>query len=369
MLTEINEVYRGLKYVWGHNQHPENGEPFEVAEGVWWVRFAMPISLDHINIWLLEDGDGWTVVDTSLATKDSMAQWEKLFTGFMANKPVKRVICTHMHPDHMGLAGWLCERFNCPLWMTREEFLQCHLLTAYTGDSVPEIAVNFYHSAGYTTAQLDGYKQKFGAFGKLVSQMPHAFRRIVDRETLTIGGRYWQVIVGSGHSPEHACLYCPALKIIIGGDQILPRITPNVSVFPTEPEGNPLLEWMESCARLISILPDDLITLPAHQSPFRGLHIRLNQMIDLHRLSLQALYEKLDKPHRVIDCFTYLFKRPIDDADLGMATGETLANLNLLLYRGNIRRTTDPEGINWYQQNPDARFMEADHDQKSPTTT
>ena len=367
MPSLTHETYRGLTYPWGRDDPPTATRPFEVADGVWWVRFPMPGSLDHINIWLLEDTDGWTVVDTSLALDDSKAIWEALFVEFMDGKPLTRVICTHMHPDHIGLAGWLCERFDCELWMTREEYMMCQLMVSYTGKQAPSEATNFYRAAGYTDDQINDYRGRFGRFGSMISPMPHKFRRLVDRETLTIGERYWQVIVGSGHSPEHACLYCPALKILITGDQVLPRITPNVSVFPTEPEGNPLAEWMDSNARLLSILPNDLLVLPAHQAPFTGLHVRINQIIDGHRVDLQSVYDFLETPKRVIDCFPSLFKREISAELLGLATGETLANLNLLVHRGNVSRHRDAAGVNWYLQNPDARFI--DTDDHSPSVT
>lgn len=368
MLEISNETYRGLIYPWGRQDAPEATRPVEVADGVWWARFPMPMSLDHINIWLLEDEGGWTVIDTCLAMPEAKDIWETLFKDFMAGKPVHRVICTHMHPDHTGLAGWLCDRFDCDLWMTREEYLMCQLMASYTGQDAPKPAIKFYQGAGYNEQQLSEYKQRFGTFGSMISPIPHRFRRIVDRETLTIGDRYWQVIVGSGHSPEHACLYCPALKVLIAGDQVLPRITPNVSVFPTEPEGNPLAEWMDSNARLLKILPDDLLVLPAHQSPFRGLHVRVNQIIDGHRMELQAVHDYLTEPRRVIDCFPSLFRREISNKLLGLATGETLANLNLLLHRGNIRRTEDENGVYWYLQNSDANY-DVDTDETIPVAT
>ena len=360
MLTVHDEHYRGLHYPWGRKQAPEPTRPVAVSEGVWWVRLPLPMSLDHINIWLLEDDGGWTVVDTGLASSASREIWTSLFGGFLEDKPVTQVICTHMHPDHVGLAGWICEQHDCELWMTREEFLMCQLMTSYTGKEAPAEGLKFYRGAGFDEPSLESYRKRFGGFGKMIAPMPHRYRRLTDLETITIGGRYWQVIVGSGHSPEHACLYCPALKVLISGDQVLPRITPNVSVFPTEPEGNPLEEWLDSTARLINILPADVLVLPAHQTPFYGLHIRLNQIIDGHRVGLQSTYEYLGEAKRVIDCFPALFKREIGPELLGLATGETLAHLNLLLHRGNISKTTDESGVNWYLQNPDARFIDTD---------
>lgn len=352
MLEPSPELYHGLTYPYSRRVDPAPGEPQKIADGVYWARFAMPMSLNHINLWLLEDGDGWTVVDTCLDIPGARETWEQLFSGFMQGKPVNRVICTHMHPDHVGLAGWLTERFDCDLWMSREEFLMCRAMKADTGRQAPDVAIRFYRAAGYDDAQLDKYRQKFGNFGRAISTLPDSFRRLVDRETITIGDRYWQVIIGSGHSPEHATLYCPALKLLISGDQVLPRITPNVSVFPTEPAGDPLNEWLRSSARLREILPDDLLVLPSHEAPFYGLHVRLNQLIEGHKDDLSSLFDYLEQPRRVVDCFPALFNRELEGESFGLATGETLAHLNCLLGRRGITRVTDEQGVHWYQQNP-----------------
>ncbi|MEH6633957.1 MAG: MBL fold metallo-hydrolase [Halioglobus sp.] len=350
MLEDNPELYRGLTYPWGRGKDPKPGEPEKIAEGVYWARFPMPMSLDHINLWLLEDEDGWTVVDTCLNISSARDIWEQLFSSFMGDKPIKRVICTHLHPDHVGLAGWLTQRFDCELWMSREEFLMCRAMAADTGRSAPDVAIRFYKAAGYNEQQLERYRKKFGNFGRAISPLPDSFRRVVDRETITIGDRYWQVIVGSGHSPEHAALYCPALKLLISGDQVLPRITPNVSVFPTEPEGDPLKEWLRSSARIREILPDNLLVLPAHEAPFYGLHVRMSQLIETHKRDLNKLFEHLEQPQRAVDCFPALFKREIDDGSLGLATGETIAHLNCLLGRRRITRTRNAQGVDWYQQ-------------------
>lgn len=347
------ESYRGLSYPFGRTFGPEPGAPVAVAEGVYWARFAMPMSLDHINLWLLEDGDGWAVVDTCLALPSAKETWEQLFSGFMGGRPITRVFCTHLHPDHAGLAGWLTGRFDCELWMSREEFLMCRAMAADTGRPAPEVALRFYRAAGYDEEQLQQYQSKFGNFGRSISPLPDSFRRLVNRDTITIGGRYWQVIVGRGHSPEHAALYCPGLQLLISGDQVLPRITPNVSVFPTEPKGDPLQEWLNSSALIRHALPDDLLVLPAHEAPFHGLHVRLSQLIEAHNRDLRALFDHLTEPRRAVDCFPALFSREIDADSLGMATGESLAHLNCLLGRRRITRRRDENGVDWYQQIPE----------------
>jgi glyoxylase-like metal-dependent hydrolase (beta-lactamase superfamily II) len=359
MLEASPELYHGLTYPWGRTAAPTPGAPEKIAEGVYWARFPMPMSLDHINIWLLEDDDGWTVVDTCLGINSAREIWEQMFSGFMQDKPIVRVICTHLHPDHVGLAGWLTERFGCELWMSREEYMMCRNMAGDTGRAAPDVALRFYQAAGYNDEQLERYKKKFGNFGRAISPLPDSFRRLIDRETITIGDRYWQVIVGSGHSPEHVCLYCPALKLLISGDQVLPRITPNVSVFPTEPKGDTLKEWLRSSARIREILPDNLLVLPAHEAPFFGLHVRLSQLIEAHNKDLNGLFDYLAEPKRAVDCFPALFRRKIDAGNLGLATGETMAHLNCMLGRRRITRARDESGVDWYEQIPESMALES----------
>lgn len=351
--TDDLEKYRGLIYPFGRKPDMSDGRVEAIADGVYWVRFPMPMSLDHINLWLLEDGDGWTVIDTCLNLPDAREQWESLFSGFMAGKPVKRVICTHMHPDHVGLAGWITERFDCELWMAREEYLMCRSLVGDTGKQAPDVAIRFYRAAGFNEEQLDIYRKKFGGFGKAVYQLPDSFHRLMDGETIRINDRYWQLVRGSGHSPEHISLYCPALKLMISGDQVLPKITPNVSVFPTEPRSDTLKDWLFSCNRIREKIPDDVLVLPAHEAPFYGLHVRLTQIIEDHENGLDKLYEHLSEPRRAVDCFPALFKRKIDVSVALMATGETLAHLNCLIGRRMVLRERDEHGVDWYSRRPE----------------
>ena len=358
-MEKATETVRGLTYPWGKKADPPLGEPVQVADGVYWVRFSMPMSLDHINLWLLEDGDGWAVIDTCLALDSAREQWEHLFQGFMQGKPVTKVICTHMHPDHVGLAGWICERFNCDLWMSRGEFLMCKALVSDTGRDAPDVALRFYKAAGFTDLQLEDYSRRFGRFGMGVAPLPDSYRRMVAGETIRIDERYWQLVPGSGHSPEHIALYCPALKLLISGDQVLPRITPNVSVFPTEPDGDNLRDWLRASAAIRELLPDDVLVLPAHEAPFYGLHVRLTQIIEGHERDLDNLWEHLAEPRRAVDCFGPLFSREIDDNSIQLAIGETLAHLNCLMGRRLVQRSRDEQGVDWYSQKTDIFEEEA----------
>lgn len=324
---------------------PAAGSATEIADGVFWLRFDLPMKgLDHINLWALKDGDGWVVVDTGIGNRASREIWEKHFTELMGGRPVNRVICTHLHPDHTGLAGWICRRFGAPLLMTRGEYFLCRLMSADTGKEAPSAGINFYRKAGFTDDQIELYKMRFGGFGKAITAMPQGYDRLVDGEMGMIGGREWRVIIGSGHSPEHACLYCPELNLCLTGDQLLPNISSNVSVWPTEPEGNPLEEWINSCHKLITELPEDVLIGPAHGIPFYGAHRRLEKLIEHHEKALERLLEHCKTPRRSTEVYSVLFRRAINDGNRIMAVGESIAHLNCLKGRGLISRRLNDAG-------------------------
>jgi glyoxylase-like metal-dependent hydrolase (beta-lactamase superfamily II) len=333
---------KGLVYPCG--EPPVPGDIKEVADGVYWVRMPLPFSLKWINLWLLRDDDGWVIVDTGVATEETRLHWRTIFETHLQGLPVTRILITHMHPDHVGLAGWLTRKFDAQLWMSRLEYLTCRTLVADTGRDAPDVAISFYRKAGWNEDALDTYRVRFGGFGKAVSRLPDAYKRLSEGDVVTIGGRPWQVIMGCGHSPEHACFVQRDLKVLISGDQILPRISSNVSVFPTEPEGDPLSDWINSCHKLKAALPDDLLVLPSHNEPFVGLHRRLDDLIDNHESALSRLAADIASPKRAIDCFSILFKRPIGPEVLGMATGEAIAHLNCLIARGQATALPGDDG-------------------------
>jgi len=333
---------------------PAPGEVLQVAAGVMWMRMPLPMQLNHINLWAIVDGDSWAVIDTGMRTDETLAAWRQLLAKGDDGRRVGRVFATHMHPDHIGMAGWLTRKFDCQLWMTKTEYLNCRVLAADTGREAPDDAIRFYRRAGWDDGAIEDYRARFGKFGQFIYALPDSYRRIRDGETLRIGGHEWRVVVGTGHSPEHACLHCPDLKLLISGDQVLPRISSNVSVHPTEPEADPLHDWLSSIEKIKAAVPDDVLVLPAHNEPFRGLHARLDHLAQGHHRSLSRLLKSLDRPKRVIDVFGALFARAIGPADgsmqLGLASGESIANLNYLMNRGEVRREFDADGVAWYRR-------------------
>ncbi len=340
----------GSAIQYAFDRRPEPGQSIPLFPGIRWLRMPLPFMLGHINLWLLEDGDGWTVVDTGIHTQTTRDCWENVFGEQMNGKPVGRVLVTHLHPDHVGCAGWLAERFSAPLWMSREEYLLCRILVADTGKPAPAEGIRFYAAAGFPESALERYEKTFGRFGSVVAPLPQSYHRLQDGMEFTIGDHRWRVIVGQGHSVEHACLFCEELNLLISGDQILPTISSNVSVYPTEPEANPLADWLRSLRMLAEVLPPDVLVLPAHGKPFRGAAIRTRQLVDEHLDGLEKLKKLCSSPIRAIDAFPVLFRSEISETNLIMAAGESVAHLNYLLDLGEITSYCDSSGTRWYLQ-------------------
>ena len=345
--------HRGLTYPFG-GAEPGRGAIMPVAAGrgggVGWVRLAMWGPLRHVNCWLLADGDRFALVDTGFNRDDSRAEWKQLAAGPLAKGRISRVIGTHLHPDHIGLAGWMCRFHDAPLLMTRGEYMTAQFVIGDAQDAVPDEVTAFRIGAGWSPEQVaHAAARGWAAFRRIVTPLPRSYTRLRDGDRLDIGGRAWRVIVGSGHSPEHACLLDEANGIFVAGDQVLPRISPNVSVGFVEPDADPLGEWFDSIAKLKAQVPGDVLVLPGHGDPFTGLHARLDAMDREHRGRLDDLETLLaDAPRRAVDTFSRLFRRAIDDDMLGMATGEALAHLRRLEVEGRaIRETRD--GVWWWR--------------------
>ena len=342
---------QSLRYV--TERLPESGETITVAPGVLWLRMPLPFRLNHINLWLLEDGDGWTIVDTGIALDNVKEAWEKIFATHFTKRSVKRVIVTHFHPDHMGLAGWLTERFGVELWATLGEWACGRMISLDTGEGILKILRRFYHEAGFGADRMALVEKRRARYAQQVSPIPARHRRIDDGETIEIGGRDWRIIVGSGHSPEHACLYCADLGVLISGDQILPRISPNVSVWPQEPEANPLRRYLDSL-ELFRGLPAKVLVLPSHDTPFTGLETRLDQLAHHHDDRLDDTLVACTEPSTAVDVLGRLFKRQLDDHELFFAIGESLAHLHFLMAGGGIERRRRDDGVHLFRR-ADAR--------------
>ena len=321
---------------------PEPGRLMAIDEAISWLRMPLPFQgLDHINLYVLDDGAAYTLVDSGLATDEARAIWRRLLAGPLSDKPVGRIVITHFHPDHAGLAGWLSDHTGAPIWMTRTEFFFARTFQLETAPHPPKAAVDFFQRAGFSDQALDKLKAaRYDNYSRATSRLPLDYRRLKAGDRLESGGRNWTVRIGSGHSPEHACLHEEEAGLLISGDQILPRITSNVGVYPGEPYANPLADWLESIARF-SELPERTLVLPAHHDPFIGVRKRLEEIRGSHTRRLRALSKHCAEPRSAIEAFVALFKRRLKGMDFILATAESLAHLHYLEAGGFLVRRID----------------------------
>ena len=346
----MNPHEHELSYPFG-DELPAPAARIEVAPGVHWLRMPLPFALDHINLWLLRDSfrgrDGWTAIDCGAATDETRALWERLFAEGLDGLPVVRVLCTHMHPDHVGLARMLTDRFDAPLWMTRGEYCTGRILSVRMPGSDPDAGVRHYRRHGIPDGpQLELLGQRVrGHFPALVPSMPQSYRRIIDGETIRIGARTWRVIEGTGHSPEHAALHCEDGALLISGDMVLPRISTNVSVFDLEPEAD-ALSWYLASLHRFEPLPADTLVLPSHGRPFRGLHRRIEQLREHHDERLAVVLAACrERPRHAAEVVPILFGREFDAHQTMFALGKSLAHLHHLWYAGTLQRTVGDDGV------------------------
>lgn len=330
---------------------PDPGAAVELAEGVLWLRLPLPMALDHVNIYALADADGWTIIDTGMNSRKSRAIWEAALAGPLAGKPVARVVLTHHHPDHVGLVGWFQAR-GAELITTRTAWLYARMLTLDVQERPSAEAITFYTRAGTPPDILARrVADRPFNFSDVVAPLPLGFTRLDDGDRLSLGGRRWRVRLGQGHAPDHATLWSEDDGLVIGGDQLLPGISANIGVYPTEPEADPLAEWLTSTEGFKPHARADQLILPGHKLPFTGLPFRLIQMAENHHAALDRLRNHLRRPQRAAECFPALFKRPIGEAEFGLALVEAVAHLNYLLKRGEVSRSLGADGA-WVWQTP-----------------
>ncbi len=329
---------------------PAAGELIQVAEGVHWLRMPLPMALDHINLYLIEDEDGWWVIDSGMDVGPTRDHWEQIFEHHLQGKPVKAVVATHWHPDHTGLAGWLCDRWRVPFYATQGEYLTGLVFFRASSDDFGWTNEQHQLRSGRGQAGIESSRKNMGGMRHITHPLPTSYRRLEEGTRLTIKGRTWRVVIGKGHSPEHACLYCESLNVLISGDQVIPRITSNISVSGHEPEGNPLKAWLASLEHFLEVLPADALVLPAHNTPFFGLHARLRYLIEHHEDHLIALEEAcLAQPSSAVELLPVLFQRELDEQHIGLAVGECIAHLNYLYHRGQLERHVDEQGCFRYR--------------------
>ena len=338
----------GVRHPWP--EPPPEGEAIDVAPDVLWMRLPLPMRLDHVNIYALRDDDGWTVVDTGFDTRRTRAIWQRLIDGPLAGAPVVRVLATHQHPDHIGLAGWFIAQ-GAELLTSRTAWLMARMLQLDVQDRPSAEQLDFWRRAGMDADRLAARAaERPWNTADVVHALPLGYRRVRDGDRLHLGRRDWRVVLGNGHAAEHVTLWSDSDELVIGGDQLLPGISSNLGVYATEPGANPVQDWLDSCARMSALAEARHLVLPGHKLPFTGLPARLEQLAENHHSALRRLAGVLAEGARTaVDCFDVLFRRRIGDGEYGLALAEAVAHINALAARGTIRPAglTDTGGILW----------------------
>lgn len=338
-----------IRYPWP--EPPAPGEATRIAEDVLWIRLPLPMALDHVNVYALDDGDAWTIVDTGMSSRKTRAIWQDLMSGPLGGKPVHRVVATHHHPDHIGNAGWFQSEYGAELVTSRTAWLFARMLTLDVQESWPQETLDFYQSAGMAAEVLDKRKadRPFN-FADSVYPMPLGFTRIQQGDVFRMGGRDWDVHMGNGHAPEHVTLWSRDDDLVLSGDQILSSISPNLGVYATEPMADPISGWLEACERLATLARPEHLVLGGHKLPFTGLPLRMRQLIDNHHSALKRLLKDLTEPKAAAECFAPLFKRSIGEGEYGLALVEAVAHMNHLYHIGAVTRTRRADGAWVYQR-------------------
>lgn len=330
---------------------PESGALIGIAEGVFWARLPLPIALNHVNAYILDDGDGWTVVDTGVDTKKSRRIWTDLLQGPLKAKPVTRVIVTHHHLDHVGLAGWFATEHGAELVMTRTAYLMARMLQLDVQDAPTPEMIAFWRSCGMAPDIL-ATRQAERPFNTAdaVGPIPLGYTRIQEGDEITIGGRLWDVRCGDGHAPEHATFWSRDDALVLGGDQLLGSISPNLGVSATEPFADPVGDWMRSCTKFQKYATDGQLVLTGHKLPYTGLPARLRSLIDNHHAALDRLLAFLSEPRAACECFVPLFKREVKGGEYGLAMVEAMAHCVHLFHNGLVTRALRDDGAYVWQR-------------------
>jgi glyoxylase-like metal-dependent hydrolase (beta-lactamase superfamily II) len=332
-----------LRFV--HPTPPAPGHTIEIAPGILWARLALPFLLDHVNIYFVDDGNGWALIDTGLGNKATLTGWEPLLGTVLRDRPLTRIIATHFHPDHVGAAGFLLQRFSVPLYMAATEYLQCLNLHLDPGALEAEHYRRFYLDHGLDADTTQRVVTGGHAYLKLLSGLPPTYHRLVAGDALRIGGREFDVLTGGGHSPEQIMLVARADKLFFSADQVLAKISPNVSVSAIDPEGDPLGQYLRSLQALRGGIDPGAMVLPGHNLPFYGLRERIDELIAHHHARCERILRACrTEPRSAAELVPFVYTRELDPHQMGFAFGEVLAHVNYLLRRGSLRPLEGAQG-------------------------
>lgn len=340
---------------------PLAGAAVAVVPGLWWARLPLSTNIAHVNVYILEDKNHeLTLIDTGSRTDACrVALASVLAHEPFVGKKLTRLIVTHYHPDHIGLAGELCggaapalaDCHELDLWCTRTCWLTARMGQMDRRTVPHESQIEFVERAGMNGMALAAFRRHPpSTFPDLVAPLPFRYRRIQEGDVLKIGSRQWTVRVGHGHAAEHATLWSDD-GLAITGDQVLPGVSSNLSVSASEPEADLVTEWLQSCQKIQWLADSDTLCLPGHHFPFYGIPFRCQQLMDTTESILERLWESLRRPQTAMECLTTVYRRPLKPAEIGPFLAETFGFLQHLRKQQRVRREKSAGGAYLWRQN------------------
>ncbi|SHJ44575.1 MBL fold metallo-hydrolase [Cycloclasticus pugetii] len=319
---------------------PEFGLPMKVEEGIFLLKMPIPYALDHINLWLLRDGEGWTIIDSGFYSEEATLLWNKVLVDFCHNEPIQKIIITHFHPDHVGMAQWLAHKTNAPVHMSQIEFLTTQMACQEYSKQQKARRREYFERFGLAQEDIQQLQDKVGGYVTGVPEAPTSYQRLVDGQSLLINGEPWHLLQFNGHSPGHICLHNKQRDLLVSGDQILPNISPNVSVNFYESDADPLADYLSSLGTLAT-LGADTVVLPSHGRIFKGIKERATMLKEGHRKSLDQILAFCQQARSGLEVLHTLYGKRLSLFNLSLATGEAMAHLNYLIGTGEVTRSGD----------------------------
>jgi glyoxylase-like metal-dependent hydrolase (beta-lactamase superfamily II) len=305
-----------------------------VAPGVRRLRLPIPFPMRWVNVYVLGDGRDPALVDAGYPVPEARALLREALDR--AGLRPRVLILTHAHPDHFGLAADFAQELGCEVWMEARE-LEASRAYQPTSALWDRLAAQFAE-AGLPPERVEETVRS----GKRIwaaTRPPQVSRLLRADEELELGGRRWRVLVTPGHAPGHVCLLDPQSGTLVAGDHLLPKITPNIGLWPAGSE-DPLDDFLRSLAALRP-LPVRRV-LPGHGDPYDTFGERVRELVEHHRERLQTVLRALQEgPQTAYGVCVALFGDGLDSHNLRFAVVETLSHLAYLERRGRVRRTDD----------------------------
>lgn len=317
----------------------EEGGVEQVAPGIWRITMPLPFALRWVNAYLLQGDGEYCLIDAGLATPDAEAfMLQGLVAAGISPPQLSTMVLTHAHPDHIGLAGRFQQASGAPVFMLRMERQRMQGIWAAEDSQAVESVSTYYIKYGMPPEESALEKGAMAATRRLVT-VPQQVTSLEEGQQVRLAGELYEVIWTPGHADGHICLWRASDGVLIAGDHILPRISPNISLYPNS-RPNPLQDYLDSLKK-VRDLPARLV-LPGHGFPLTGLAARADELAKHHQERIEETMQIVAEVQGASGASTYqvaegLFAGRLDSLqNRRFAFAEALAHLEYLRFEGRL---------------------------------